>query len=357
MPPLLTAGFHHITMVSADARRTLDFYGRLLGLGLVKKTVNFDDPGAYHLYFGDEGGHPGTLLTFFEWPNAGRGRWGVGGIHHLALGVATPEAQLKWKRRLVDAGVSVTGPLDRGYFKSLYFQDPDGQILEIATAGPGYAVDEPADALGREEVVPPPERLPDGRDEVAIARTTHPDPVPEVTPDMRLQGIHHITGLTDDLERADAFYQEALGLRLVKKTFNQDDARTRHWFWARYDGEEVAPHSALTLFDWKGSTYRARGGAGQTHHIAFRARNEEEQAEWREHLAGLGVSVTEVRDRTYFRSIYFPAPDGLLLEIATDGPGFAVDEDPEALGSALKLPAWLEPHRARIEATLSPLGV
>src|SRR5690606_3385417 len=155
-----------------------------------------------------------------------------GGIHHLALGVATPEAQLKWKRRLVDAGVSVTGPLDRGYFKSLYFQDPDGQILEIATAGPGYAVDEPAEALGREEVVPPPERLPDGRDEVAIARTTHPDPVPEVTPDMRLQGIHHITGLTDDLERADAFYQEALGLRLVKKTFNQDDARTRHWFWA-----------------------------------------------------------------------------------------------------------------------------
>src|SRR5690606_5474392 len=110
-------------------------------------------------------------------------------------------------------------------------------------------------------------------------------------------------------------------------------------------------------FDWKGSTYRARGGAGQTHHIAFRARNEEEQAEWREHLAGLGVPVTEVRDRTYFRSIYFPAPDGLPLEIATDGPGFAVDEDPEALGSALKLPAWLEPHRARIEATLSPLGV
>ena len=355
MAPLLTAGFHHITMVSADARRTLAFYGDLLGLGLVKKTVNFDDPGAYHLYFGDDEGRPGTLLTFFEWPHAHRGGWGVGGIHHLALGVATPEAQLKWKRRLTDAGVAVNGPLDRGYFRSLYFSDPDGQILEIATAGPGYAIDEPADALGRELLIPPKERLPGGRDEQAIARATHPQPVPEIGADMALQGIHHITGLTDDLERADAFYREALGLALVKKTYNQDDARTRHYFWARYDGETVAPHSALTLFDWKGSTLRARPGAGQTHHIAFRAKDAEDQAAWREHLLSLGVGVTEVKDRTYFESIYFQAPDGLLLEIATDGPGFAIDEDPAALGRALKLPDWLDPRRDQIEAVLSPL--
>jgi glyoxalase family protein len=144
-------------MVSKDARKTLDFYAGLLGLGLVKKTVNFDDPGAYHLYFGDDGGRPGTILTFFEWPESPKGRWGVGGVHHLALGVATPEAQLKWKRRLVDAGVKVTGPLDRGYFKSLYFADPDGQVLEIATAGPGYTIDEPADTLGSELLVPPSE--------------------------------------------------------------------------------------------------------------------------------------------------------------------------------------------------------
>src|SRR6056297_1166478 len=160
-----TAGFHHITMVSTNARRTLDFYGNLLGLPLVKKTVNFDDPGAYHLYFGNDGGRPGTLLTFFEWPGARRGGWGVGGVHHLALGVATPEAQLKWKRRLMDHGVQVSGPIDRGYFTSLYFSDPDGQILEIATHGPGYAIDEPADALGRELVTPPTDRLPEGRDE------------------------------------------------------------------------------------------------------------------------------------------------------------------------------------------------
>ncbi len=159
MKPLRTDGFHHITMVSTDAPRTLAFYGELLGLDLVKKTVNFDDPGAYHLYFGRDGGRPGTILTFFEWAHARRGHWGVGGVHHLALGVATPEAQLKWKRRLMDAGVAVSGPIDRGYFKSLYFEDPDGQILEIATAGPGYAIDEPADALGQTLVVPPKDRL------------------------------------------------------------------------------------------------------------------------------------------------------------------------------------------------------
>ncbi|HSG49393.1 MAG TPA: VOC family protein, partial [Longimicrobiales bacterium] len=127
MSDLKTLGFHHITMVSTDAPRTLAFYGGLLGLSLVKRTVNFDDPGSWHLYFGSEGGRPGTILTFFEWPDARRGHWGVGGIHHLALGVESPEAQLKWKRRLQDAGVRVSGPLDRGYFKSIYFADPDGQ--------------------------------------------------------------------------------------------------------------------------------------------------------------------------------------------------------------------------------------
>ncbi|MFW6078988.1 MAG: VOC family protein, partial [Gemmatimonadota bacterium] len=139
MERLRTAGFHHITMVARDARRTLAFYRDLLGLRLVKKTVNFDDPGAYHLYFGtrDGVGEPGTILTFFEWPHARRGHWGVGGVHHLALGVDDEEAQLRWKRRLADAGVAVTGPYDRGYFRSIYFRDPDGQILEIATAGPG----------------------------------------------------------------------------------------------------------------------------------------------------------------------------------------------------------------------------
>lgn len=349
---LKTAGFHHITMVSKDARRTLDFYGNLLGLGLVKKTVNFDDPGAYHLYFGDDGGRPGTILTFFEWPNAGKGHWGVGGVHHLALGVATPEAQLKWKRRLTDAGVKVTGPLDRGYFKSLYFADPDGQVLEIATAGPGYAIDESAETLGSELLVPPSERMPEGRDEATIAALTHPEPVGEVTPDMRLQGIHHISAITNDLEAAGDFYEEALGLDLVKKTYNQDDGKTKHYFWAAYENGIVAPHSAMTLFGWEGSDYMARQGTGQTHHVAFRAADRGQQDAWRDHLVGMGLNVSPVMDRSYFESIYFRAPDGLLCEIATDGPGFGVDEAIEELGEGLMLPAWLEPRRDEIEHAL-----
>ena len=355
MTPLATRGFHHITMVSTDARRTLAFYGELLGLGFVKKTVNFDDPSAYHLYFGSDGGRPGTILTFFEWSRARPGHWGVGGIHHLALGVATPEAQLKWKRRLTDAGVGVNGPIDRGYFKSLYFADPDGQILEIATAGPGYAIDEPADALGKEHIVPPTERLPGGRDEQAIALVTHPEPVPVVTLDMRLDGIHHITGITDDLGRAGDFYEETLGLRMIKKTINQDDEATKHYFWAHYDGTDVSPHSSLTLFGWDSSRQAARPGAGQTHHIAFRAESAEEQAAWRDHLLSLEVDVSPVMDRAYFESIYFSAPDGLLLEIATDGPGFTTDEPADALGGGLMLPEWLEPRRTDIEHALVPL--
>jgi glyoxalase family protein len=355
MDTLVTQGFHHITMVSSDAAQTLRFYRDLLGLPLVKQTVNFDDPGAYHLYFGDDAGRPGTILTFFEWPKAGRGGWGVGGIHHLALGVDDADTQLMWKRRLVDAGVPVSGPYDRGYFRSIYFRDPDGQILEIATQGPGYDLDEPLQALGQRLVAPDPQRLPGGRDESTIASLTHPHPVPSVTPEMTLRGIHHITGITDDLERAGDFFEASLGLRLVKKTLNQDDGETKHFFWASYDGNRVAPNSALTLFGWPGSAHRARGGRGQTHHIAFRASSEEEQAEWRENLLAMGIEVSPVLDRKYFRSIYFQAPDGLLVEIATDGPGFGVDEASGKLGTTLQLPSWLEGERSRIQSDLAPL--
>jgi glyoxalase family protein len=351
----LTEGFHHITMVSADAARTVRFYRDVPGTGLVKRTVNFDDPASYHLYFGDERGTPGTLLTFFEWKGARRGRWGVGGVHHLALTVEDEAAQLKWKRRLTDGGVRVSGPYDRGWFRSLYFGDPDGQILEIATRGPGYTKDEPLDALGQRLVLPPEPQLRGHRDEAGIAARTWPEPLPEITPDMQLDGIHHVTGITDDIVRADEFYEAALGLRVVKKSVNQDDPSMPHWFWARYDGATVAPRGSLTLFERKGSTQAARGGAGQAHHIAFRASSEEEQRNWREHLLGMGIAVSPVLDRNYFRSLYFRAPDGLLLEIATDGPGFAVDEEPGKLGTGLMLPAWLEAEREGLRASLEPL--
>jgi glyoxalase family protein len=349
----MTQGFHHVTLVSSDAPRTVRFYRDVLGLSLVKRTVNFDDPESYHLYFGDAAGRPGTVLTFFEWPGARRGHWGVGGVHHIALGVADRDVQRMWKRRLTDAGVPVSGPYDRGWFHSIYFTDPDGHVLEIATRGPGYALDEPADRLGEQVIVPDAGRLRGNRDEASIAAETWPEPVDAIVPAMELEGIHHITAITNDVEAMGEFYEAALGLRLVKRTVNQDDPDTPHWFWARYDGGEVAPHSALTQFGWKQSTYRARPGAGTTHHIAFRAQDDAEQAAWRDHLLSMGVAVSPVMDRTYFRSIYFRAPDGLLFEIATDGPGFGVDE--ASLGSALRLPEWLEEKRPELEAALVAL--
>jgi glyoxalase family protein len=355
MEKLTTSGLHHVTMVSSNAQRTLDFYRDVLGLGLVKRTVNFDDPGSYHLYFGDPVGNPGTLLTFFEWPHAPRGHWGIGGVHHVAMGVATEDGLLKWKRRLTDAGVPVSGPYDRRWFHSIYFSDPDGQILEIATKGPGYTLDEPADGLGRQLIIPGDGNLRGHRDEALIQARTWPEPVPTITPDMALDGMHHISSITRDVEEANDFLEGALGLRLVKKTVNQDAPDIPHWFWASYDGESVAPHSAFTLFGFPANGKWAHGGVGQTHHVAFRAGSDEQQAEWRDHLLGLGVSVSPVMDRDYFRSIYFRMPDGLLLEIATDGPGFLVDEPLATLGTGLRVPAWLADQREEIEAGLEAL--
>jgi glyoxalase family protein len=356
MSTLATMGLHHVTLVSSNAQRTLRFYRDLLGLKLVKRTVNFDDPGSYHLYFGDATGSPGSLLTFFEWAGAPRGNWGIGGVHHVALGTADQDTLLRWKRRLNDAGVAVSGPFDRRWFHSIYFADPDGQILEIATRGPGYAVDEPADALGSGLIVPGEGHLTGSRDEAAIQAQTWPEPVPDIVAGMELEGLHHVSAITGQVGAADAFLQSALGLRLVKRSVNQDAPDIPHWFWANYDGQRVAPHSSFTLFGFPPNGRRARGGVGQTHHVAFRARDDAQQLEWRERLLELGAEVSPVMDRDYFRSIYFRTPDGLLLEIATDGPGFAVDEPAEQLGTALRLPAWLDGRREEIEASLAPLG-
>jgi glyoxalase family protein len=319
---LTTLGFHHITLVSGDSRRTLAFYRDLLGMSVVKDAGESKDPNAYRLYLGNETGTPGTLVTFVERPAGIRGKYGVGGVHHLAMGVGTYEAQLKWKRYLMDRGVAVSGPMPRGYFTSLYFRDPDGQVLEIATAGPGYDFDEPIEALGQRIMLPRDQQLPGGRDERAIQMTTHAEPVPAITPDMKLTGIHHITGMTDDIERASDFYEEALGLAVVKKSVNQDDPETPHWFWANYDGTRVLPHSSWTLFGWTPRHPHARAGVGQTNHVAFRAENAEELKEWQDKLRAMDLDVSAVIDSPFFSSINFSAPDGQLLEIATDGPGF-----------------------------------
>jgi len=322
MSGLHTLGFHHITLVAADARRTIAFYRDLLGLRLVERAVHADDPTHERLYFGDSAGAPGTLVSFVEMPEGRPGRYGVGGVHHLAFSVPTYEALLKWKRYLQDLRQPVSGPMPRGYFTSLYFRDPDGQVLEIATAGFGYVIDEPIEALGRGVMEQKPSQLPGTRNEAEIAWTTHAEPVPAITPDMVLTGLHHITGMTDDIERASDFYEQALGLKLVKKTINQDDPDTPHWFWANYDGSRVLPASGWTLFGWSPRHPKARGGVGQTQRVAFRARDGAEQMAWREHLLSLGLEVSPMIERANYRSIEFAAPDGQLLEIATDGPGF-----------------------------------
>ncbi len=347
-------GLHHITAGALDAQRTIDFYTGVLGLRFVKKTVNFDDPGSYHLYFGDERGTPGSVITFFEWPGVPTGRPGIGGTHHLALKVGSTDAQLKWKRRLTDLGIAVTGPFDRAYFTSIYFRDPDGLILEIATLEPGWAVDEDPAALGQALIEPPARLVKGHRDEEAIRAATWPDPVPVITSDMALTaGMHHITAIGSDVAATDAFYSGLLGMRRVKKTKNFDDPASAHWYWGDQAGR---PGTLVTYFERDAAREaHARIGTGQTHHFAFAVKDADEQMAWRERLMEAGLRVSPVMNRVYFKSIYTSDPDGHIVELATLGPGFGVDEPWESLGQALQLPPWLERHRLDIEPQLKPV--
>jgi glyoxalase family protein len=350
-------GLHHITLVCSNAQRTVDFYTRVLGQRLVKKTVNFDDPGSYHLYFGDETGRPGTAITYFEWANAPKGRPGVGGTHHYALRVATMDGLLMWKRRLTDLGHPVEGPYDRHYFTSIYFRDPDGVIIEIATDGPGWTVDEAADQIGTTYREPPPGMIVRNRDEARIATEIWPEPVAAITPEMALhQGMHHITAICSDIKRCHAFLGGVLGLKRVKMTSNFDDPNSAHWYWGVEDGR---PGSLITYFerDPRDQRYhRVHMGVGQTHHYAFAVPDDATQLAFREKLLHAGYRVSPVMDRIYFKSIYTNDPNGHIVELATAGPGFLVDENKETLGQTLKLPSWLEVHRSEIEAGLSQLS-
>jgi len=348
---------HHITLGCSDAQRTIDFYVRVLGLRFVKRTINFDDPGTYHLYFGDETGSPGSAVTFFEWPGAARGRPGIGGTHHFALTVRDRDGLLKWKRRLTDLSLNVDGPFNRVYFESIYFNDPDGTILEIATQGPGFAVDEAPDALGQQVIQPTAEFLIQQRDEAAIKAETWPDPVPEIDHAMVLdQGMHHITAISSDLERTAQFYEGLLGMKRVKMTANYDDPDSQHWYWS--SSPDAHPGTLITYFGRDPrKERRAQMGAGQTHHFAMAVQDDAAQDAWREKLVGAGLSVSPVMDRSYFHSIYTKDPDGHIFEIATLNPGFMVDEPVATLGSELKLPDWLEPQRSRVTAQLHPITV
>ena len=349
-------GIHHITLASADAQRTINFYTKVLGQRFVKQTINFDDPTSYHLYFGDELGRPGTAITFFEWRGAPRGRRGIGGTHHFALRVQSYQGLLKWKRRLTDLGIKVNGPLNRNYFQSIYFNDPDGVILEIATDSPGFLIDESPEVLGSTFQAPPADMVLANRDEAAVDAETWPTPVDVITGDMALlNGMHHITAISDNIERTHKFYGELLGMQRVKQTDNFDHAGSAHWYWGVENGK---PGTIITYFErHERDTQYSQMGTGHTHHFALAVADEDEQLRWREKLVKAGLPVSPVMNRTYFKSIYTRDPNGHIVELATLGPGFAVDEDPATLGQTLQIPAMHAHMTSFIQSNLVPLVV
>ena len=291
---------HHITMITGDAQKNVDFYADVLGLRLVKKTVNFDQPDAYHLYFGDERGSPGSILTWFEFEGAGRGTPGIGDIHTIQLGVASAEALDFWHERLQAKGYTSAREGDR-----LRFADYDGLRFELMVAGDGN---------------PP-------------LRASHP----EVPAEHAILGIEGARAYSAFAEVEEKVLTEALGFTYLGGGEYRLDGDERHFHWA-YDQAER----------------HGRQGAGSVHHIAW-ATPDEDHLDWQRRVAEAGGFVTEVRDRDYFRSIYFREPRGVLFEIATMSPGFAVDEDPERLGEELRLPKQHEHLRAELERRLTPV--
>ncbi len=327
--PARVLGLHHVTLAAAHAGRTVDFYSRVLGLRLVKTTVNFDDPGSYHLYFADESGSPGTVITFFEWPRAPRGHTGIGGLHHIGLAVGSGDALRRWKRRLADQGIAVSGTVDHDTRVSIDFRDPDGVMLQIS-------VDDAA-------VV-----------ERAALSEPWPDPVDEIDAEMSLLGgMHHLTAVSSNLELTDQFLHELLGIprATLGHAVDAHGRPSRTW------GAAGASGSLVTYVEHDIRTERrARMGTGQGHHYALGVADDVAQLEFRERLRSAGLSVSPVMDRVYFKSIYTQDPDGHIVELATMGPGFLVDESVETTGTGLMLPPWLEGQRTQIARQLSPIA-
>jgi glyoxalase family protein len=306
-------GIHHVTAISGPAERNLAFYARVLGLRFVKKTVNFDDPGTYHLYYGDEVGHPGTVLTFFPWEHAAAGRAGVGQAQQTAFRVPA-SAIGHWAHRFVEKGVTHEQPEKRFGETALPFVDPDG--LRAALIG-----------------VPGAEREP--------AWSTRDVPLEHA-----IRGFHSVTLMLDDAARTAAILTDVLR---VAETGREGSVR-------RFKVNDGAG-AIVDLHEAKGFLPGTMG-RGAVHHIAFRAANDAEQAALaRKVVENHGVATTDQKDRNYFRSIYFREPGGVLFEIATDQPGFTVDEPAATLGRDLKLPRFLEARRRDIEGVLPALEV
>lgn len=311
-------GIHHVTAVSGDARTNVDFYTRVLGLRLVKKTVNQDVISTYHLFFGDESGHPGTEMTFFEWPNVPRHSEGAGDISSVAFVVPDRAALEWWQQRFETEGVAHGAIEERTGRPSLSFTDPEGQRLELV-------------AGKREDTTPWPQ-----------------GPVPV---DVAIRGLGPVRLTVARLEPTATLLTSLLGFRQAREfplPSHPDQSVVV------FETAEGGPDAEVQV-QVQPAARHARVGIGGVHHVAFRTPNEEEHRVWQERLAHAGVGVTPVIDRYYFRSIYFREPGGVLFEIATDGPGFTADEDRQHLGERLSLPPFLEPRRAEIEAMLPPL--
>lgn len=304
-------GIHHITAIAGDARKNYDFYTRVLGLRLVKKTVNFDDPNTYHFYYGDENGTPGTILTFFPW--GGQISKGKRGTHQATeIGYSVPEGSLEfWQKRLEENNVIYNKPAEKFGQKYLTFLDPDGLKFELV------------------------EVKGDNRKPWVTAE------VPEA---YATRGFHHITITTGKAEPTAYILTKVFGYELKQTEVNR----------FRYVTDAVEQAAIVDIVEVPGETSGVVAG-GSVHHVAFRVTDEATLMYFREKVLALGIHITEKIDRNYFYSLYFREPGGVLFEIATDNPGFATDETVAELGSGLKLPAQYEAYRSEIEKVLPKL--
>ncbi len=301
-------GIHHVTAIASDPQRNLDFYVGLLGLRLVKRTVNFDDPETYHLYFGDEVGTPGSIMTFFPWPGARPGRQGTGQVAVTSFAVL-PRALGFWVERLVRHGIRFEGPTKQ----VISFKDPDGLMLEIVA----HAGAEARPAWGE---------------------------APGIPREHAIHGFHGVTIWAEQGEATERVLVDTLGFRPV-----HEDGTTRRF--------AVGDGGPGTLVDVRsvGGFVHGAGGGGTVHHVAWRVPDDGAQLQMREQVTQAGLDPTPVIDRNYFHSVYFREPGGVLFELATDPPGFAIDEPVAQLGERLMLPRQYEAHRPQIEAILPPI--
>ncbi len=295
-------GIHHVTCITGDAPGNVDFYTGVLGLRLVKKTVNQDDPTVYHLFYADEQGSPGADITFFEYPGARRGRAGAGMVHTITFRLGSLEALDFWQERLAGAGVATQRDGAR-----LRFDDPEGLGLELAVVETG--------------------------DAPLVAHH------PEIPGEYALQGFDGVRAFAEDPSASAELFEQTLGFLPAGDDTWEARGAARGGFYA---------------FDPPPASGRGAPGAGTVHHVAF-ASNMDEQDAWLDAIRAAGRNASGVIDRFWFRSIYFREPSGVLFEIATLGPGFSVDEDPEHLGEKLILPPAFEQLRAQVEPLLTPL--